>query len=362
MPEANRKLAAILAADVADYSASMAADEERMLAELRLLRGDVLSPLVENRRGTIVKSMGDGWLIEFESAANAVECAISLQERTAGRDLVRLRIGIHVGDVTHEDEDIFGDGVNIAARLQQIARPGGILVSDSVRRSLDERLGAAFADLGARTLRHIPSAIVVHGWRGADAPPAAGDERPDASWTEIEPLVAALARTGDRAAFGELVARHQSHIRNLMRRACGDRALADDLAQQAFLQAWRKIGQLRQTTRFSAWLKRLAINTWLERLRKSDALSGAAEIEETDLEHPPPSGATLDLDRALGLLPGPVRLCIVLSYHEGMSHAEIAETTGLPTGTVKSHIRRGAERLKALLSDYRPHAADEETS
>jgi RNA polymerase sigma-70 factor (ECF subfamily) len=165
-------------------------------------------------------------------------------------------------------------------------------------------------------------------------------------------LLVGLARTGDRAAFAELVARRQVWIRNLMRRCCGDATLADDLSQQAFLQAWRHIGRLQEPGRFAAWLKRIAINAWLQQLRSNDPLRHAADADELEHGRDASPGIGIDLDRALATLAEPVRLCVVLSYHEGMTHAEIADMTGLPLGTVKSHIRRGSDRLRELLSSY----------
>lgn len=172
-----------------------------------------------------------------------------------------------------------------------------------------------------------------------------------------EALVAALARTGDRNAFAELVRRRQSWIRNLMRQCCGDITLGDDLAQQVFLQAWRDIRQLRTPKTFGAWLKRLAINTWLQHLRKKDALRGADDPRKAELAIRETTGVRMDLERALATLSDPVRLCVVLSYYEGLSHGEIVKLIDLPLGTVKSHIRRGTQRLQQLLSAYieKPH-------
>ena len=161
-----------------------------------------------------------------------------------------------------------------------------------------------------------------------------------------------LARKGDRNAFSELVTRRQTWIRNLMRRCCGDAALADDLAQQVFLQAWRSLPQLQHPARFGAWLKRLAINVWLQHVRKKDPAKEATVIDETTATHKDVTGVAIDLDRALATLSDDARVCIVLSYHEGMTHDEISEHTGMPRGTVKSHIRRGAERLRKRLAIY----------
>jgi RNA polymerase sigma-70 factor (ECF subfamily) len=174
-----------------------------------------------------------------------------------------------------------------------------------------------------------------------------------------EALIVGLARTGDRDAFAELVRRRQSWIRNLMRRFCGDPNLADDLSQQVFLQAWRKIRNLRKPHTFGGWLKRVAVTTCLQHLRKNDALGDADEYEEGDLVRQDAPGLGMDLDQALATLPGPARLCIVLSYHERLTHGEIAVLTGMPPGTVKSHIRRGTQRLQQLLAAYKEQPQQE---
>ena len=167
-----------------------------------------------------------------------------------------------------------------------------------------------------------------------------------------EALIVSLARSGDRGAFAELVRRRQSSVRGLMRRCCNDVTLADDLAQQVFLKAWLKIRTLKHHNAFGSWLKRLAINTWLQYLRKNDALRNADELVDFDIQHQEQGSIGMDLDGALALLPDTVRLCLVLNYQEGMSHREVEESTGIPLGTVKSHINRGAERLRLLLSAY----------
>ncbi len=172
-----------------------------------------------------------------------------------------------------------------------------------------------------------------------------------------EASVLALAIGGDEAAFSELVRRRQSWLRNLLRRLCRDPALADDLAQQVFLQAWRSLRNLKSAAAFGAWLRRLAINAWLGHLRTASPAAEPIEaLELTDTESPRPdaAGETLDLDRALARLSSDERLCVVLAYSEGMSHSEISAATALPLGTVKSHIKRGAERLRSLLQAYEP--------
>lgn len=165
-------------------------------------------------------------------------------------------------------------------------------------------------------------------------------------------MLVGLARSGDRGAFAEIVERRQSWIRSLLRRCSGDPTLADDLAQQVFLQAWSSISRLQRPGRFGPWLKRIAINTWLQHARRKDPLRGADQHDDAMRPQHRADGVALDLDRALATLPHDVRLCIVLSYHEGMTHDEIAAVTGNPLGTVKSHIRRGTKRLQEQLSAY----------
>ena len=168
-----------------------------------------------------------------------------------------------------------------------------------------------------------------------------------------EAAVVALAMGGDRDAFSELVRRRQSWLRNLLRRLCRDPALADDLAQQVFLRAWRSLPTLKSVAAFGAWLRRLAINTWLAHVRS--APPPMASLDNVELPVPVEVASTaeqLDLDRALAQLSREERMCVVLIYNEGMSHSEISLVTGLPLGTVKSHIRRGAQRLRSLLDGY----------
>lgn len=167
-----------------------------------------------------------------------------------------------------------------------------------------------------------------------------------------EPFLVSLARSGDRSAFEELVRRRQSQVRNLMRRLCNDETLADDLAQQALMKVWLNIRQLKKAGAFGAWLKRLAVNVWFQYLRKNDALRGASELQGTERPSEESPAVGMDLDRALVQLSPHVRTCVVLSYNEGMSHREIAEVTGMPLGTVKTHIRNGAQQLQEILSAY----------
>ena len=168
-----------------------------------------------------------------------------------------------------------------------------------------------------------------------------------------ETTVVICAMRGDDEAYAELVRRRQSSVRGLLRRLCRDPALADDLAQQVFLTAWRTLSGLKAPAAFGAWLRRLTVNRWLmdARVRREAPLPEAA-LESLDEAREAPLGERLDLDRALAQLPRDVRVCIVLAYVERMSHAEISAATGLALGTVKSHISRGSARLRTLLDAY----------
>jgi RNA polymerase sigma-70 factor (ECF subfamily) len=168
-----------------------------------------------------------------------------------------------------------------------------------------------------------------------------------------EAFLVSLARNGDRSAFEELIRRRQSPVRNLMRRCCNDQTLADDLTQQVFLKVWMNLRKLRKPSAFNAWLRRVAVTVWLHHIRKKDALRSAGELSGTEATRHDSTSMALDLDRALAVLPHAVRLCVVLSYDEGMSHREIAQLTEFPLGTVKSHIKRGAKQLQQILSAYR---------
>ncbi|WP_136659120.1 adenylate/guanylate cyclase domain-containing protein [Nitratireductor sp. XY-223] len=168
-----RRLAAVLAADVVGYTRMIGADEAGALAALRAFRTEVFGPTVAGHHGKIVKSMGDGWLVVFSSVVEAVNCAVQVQDRLTGHPLIALRIGVHIGDVVHEDEDIFGDGVNVAARLEALAEPGGIAVSDPAYSGLDGTLTPSFVDAGEQTLKNVAKPMRV--WTKATAPSEASN-------------------------------------------------------------------------------------------------------------------------------------------------------------------------------------------
>jgi TolB-like protein/Tfp pilus assembly protein PilF len=164
-----RKLAAILAADVAGYSRLTGADEEGTLARLKALRQELIDPAISNARGRVVKTMGDGILVEFASAVDAMRCAVEVQRgmiaRNAGlapKTRIEFRVGIHVGDVVVDGADLLGDGVNIAARLEAISETGGISISEDAWRQVQGKIAAGFVDLGEQSLKNIARPVRVY--------------------------------------------------------------------------------------------------------------------------------------------------------------------------------------------------------
>jgi adenylate cyclase len=163
-----RRLAAILAADVVGYSRMVAADEAGALSSLRAVRSEILGPAFDSHGGRIVKTTGDGVLVEFPSAVDALRCAMTIQTGMAAREGdLKLRIGVNVGDVVIEGDDILGDGVNIAARLEGVAEPGGVAISGAVREYIIGRIDGEFRDGGPRELKNIDRPINIWHWSPA---------------------------------------------------------------------------------------------------------------------------------------------------------------------------------------------------
>ena len=191
-----RRLCAILAADVVGYTRLMELDEAGTLAELKRRRKDILDPLVAEHRGRVVKVMGDGVLVEFGSAVHAVACAIALQKRMAeanagapeGRGIV-LRIGVNLCDAIVEGADLYGEGVNVAARLQALTEPGGILVSGTAYDHVRNKVEAAFEELGPQSLKNLRDPVRVYRVGGGPPAPAA---RPGADLSQEKPSIAVL--------------------------------------------------------------------------------------------------------------------------------------------------------------------------
>jgi len=176
-----RRLAAILAADVVGYSRLMGDDETGTLERLKSLRKELVQPRIAERKGRIVKLMGDGLLAEFPSIVEAVQCAVDIQQSMIGREAdlpdeqrIRLRIGVNLGDIIVEGSDIYGDGVNVAARLEGLAEPGGICISGKVYEEVRTKLPTAFEDLGEQEVKNIAERVRVYRWADAAADPMPG--------------------------------------------------------------------------------------------------------------------------------------------------------------------------------------------
>src|SRR5437868_14932505 len=193
-----RRLSAILAADVVGYSRLMSADEAGTLEALKTARADFVDGRIAQHQGRIVKLTGDGMLVEFASVVNAVRCAAEIQRAMRDRNVdlpqdrrIEFRIGVNLGDVIVEGDDIFGDGVNVAARLESIAEPGGIIVSHSVRDHVGNRLDLVFEDMGEQTLKNIAKPIRVY----SVALENAADQNPRSRMEEERPSIAVLPFT-----------------------------------------------------------------------------------------------------------------------------------------------------------------------
>jgi adenylate cyclase len=193
--QVERRLAAVLAADVAGYSRLMGADEEGTLARLRALRRELIDPKIAEHRGRIVKTTGDGVLVEFASVVGAVRCAVEVQEAMATREAglaveqrIQFRVGINLGDVIVDGEDIHGDGVNIAARLEGLAEAGSVYVSGIVHEQVRDKLGLAFEDLGEHGLKNIARPMRVYRLR----PDGSGEPQRPALPLPEKPSIAVL--------------------------------------------------------------------------------------------------------------------------------------------------------------------------
>src|SRR3954468_5964810 len=169
-----RRLAAVLAADVAGYARLMGEDEEGTVAALKAIRRELGDPKVKEHRGRIVKTTGDGLLVEFASVVDAVRCAVETQREMAERNAgippsrrIEFRMGINLGDIMIDELDIYGDGVNVAARLEALAEPGGICVSRVVRDQVRDKLPYAFEDMGEQPVKNIARPVRVYAVRPA---------------------------------------------------------------------------------------------------------------------------------------------------------------------------------------------------
>ncbi len=168
-PEVTRRLAAIFAIDMVGYSRLMEVDEEDTIARQKAHRAELIDPTIAEHRGRIVKLMGDGALVEFASVVDAVKCAVAVQAGMAGRETdvpedrrIRYRIGVNTGDIVIDGDDILGDGVNVAARLEGLAEPGGICIPRKVFEEVRNQLDVGYAFIGEQKVKNIETAIPVY--------------------------------------------------------------------------------------------------------------------------------------------------------------------------------------------------------
>src|SRR6476660_5471156 len=195
-----RRLAAIMSADVVGYSRLVGMDEAGTLSRLNALRRELVDPTIAAHAGRIVKLMGDGALVEFASAVDAVACAIEIQRQLRERDAggseanpIQFRIGINVGDIIIEGEDILGDGVNIAARIEGIAEPGGISISEDAWRQVQGKVAAHFVDAGEQSLKNMARPVRVYPRDLAPKAATAPDVRRPMPAQSEKPSIAVLA-------------------------------------------------------------------------------------------------------------------------------------------------------------------------
>jgi adenylate cyclase len=202
-PSVERRLAAIVAADVVGYSRLMEVDEEGTLARLKTVRLELIEPAIAKCKGRVIKTTGDGMLVEFQSVTEALRCAVDFQERMARRNrdmpasrALLYRIGVNLGDVIAEESDIFGDGVNVAARLESMAEPGGICISAAVRDQVGDRLDVGYADLGEQKVKNINRPIhvfkVLVGRQAPDESQTAADRSAEIQAGVRKPSIAVL--------------------------------------------------------------------------------------------------------------------------------------------------------------------------
>src|SRR5262249_29591008 len=192
-----RRLAAIVSADVAGYSRLMGRDESGTLAALKAVRQEVVDPAIASHGGRIVKTTGDGLLLEFSSVVNAVRCAVEVQSAMASKIVdvpedrrIAFRIGVNLGDIIVDGDDIFGDGVNIAARLEVLAEPGGICISDDAFHQVRGKINAVFVELGPQNLKNIDQP--VHACRWSPTAPSVAPTTPPSLALPDRPSIAVL--------------------------------------------------------------------------------------------------------------------------------------------------------------------------
>lgn len=218
-----RRLAVILMVDMVNYTAAMEVDQAGTIGLIQELRDKWLEPEAVNRGGDVLKRMGDGWIIGFPSVADAVDTAQAVQTALVGHEKIRLRIAAHLGEIFEDEADIYGTGINIAARLQTEAPPGGVMISEDLRRQLDEQHAEGFSDAGTFALKNVTNPVTGFQWRPMIAARGASDEVPIIA---VEQVMTA-PETGETLEAGADLQEQLLH--NLSRRT-GVRVLSADTA------------------------------------------------------------------------------------------------------------------------------------
>jgi RNA polymerase sigma-70 factor (ECF subfamily) len=357
--QVERRLSAMLCADVAGYSGMMAADEEGTLARLQDCQRDIVEPAVAGHHGRVVKEMGDGFLAEFPSVVNAVRGAVALQtsmeaHNDGSEDAIRFRIGVNLGDIIVKGDDIFGDSVNVAARLEALAEPGGIVLSGDAWRHVKGKVSVECESLGELELKNLPEPVPAF-------------------------RVKFDTQGADRAFFESQVLGQMDRLYGMALRMTRNPATAEDLVAETVTRAWAGFATLNDRSRLRPWLFRILTNTFISQYRKQatdptveEWVEGCGE-DDADFSlferlHQPfllwwgnPEQEFVnkllrqDIAAAIDGLPEPFRLAVMLVDVEGFSYQEAAEALDVPVGTVRSRLKRARACLQKALWQ---HAGD----
>ena len=229
----DRKLAAIMMADLAGYSALMEKDAPAAIAQVRHMREAAIEPVAESAGGKIEKRMGDGWLITFSSAMNAVEAAQGIQRGLARSDGLKLRLAVHLGEIVEEDGEIYGSGINISARLQAQAPPGGVIISADCHRQLDPELADSFADAGTLELKNVQAPVPCFQWRPNSQHTKCNKGKDELPVIAVTPFVARPNKTDTLEAAADL----QEQITHRLSQRTGLRTMQTDVSDESQIDA-----------------------------------------------------------------------------------------------------------------------------